>query len=809
MGRRNCHRLTGVVSNVMCKMDRKHYSGFRFESHWLLQDDFLAVVQAAWLKPVKSNDAIKVLHIKLSRTAKALKNWNRGKISRAKFVSQVADEVIFNLDVAEESRALSAEERELRSMLKNKLLGVAAIDRMKWRQRSRITWIKEGDANTRFFHLRANGRRRKNHIPSLVGPSGTVTDHGQKAQVLLSHFTNLMGKRVQAENDQNWEAMNIPSIDLMHLDTPFSLAELKLAVDGLHGEKAPGPDGFIGNFFKKCWSFINLDLLAAMNQMHSLKGKHWKLLNSATIVLLPKKNEAVDAKDYRPVSLMHSAAKILCKLLANRLAPELSKLVSAGQSAFIRGRSIQDNFLYVKNVVRQAHLKKIPMLFLKLDIAKAFDSLSWGFLLRVLERMGFGQRWRDIVSLFLASSSSCIMLNGSLGKKFSHRRGLRQGDPLSPMLFILAMEPLQKLFELATVHGVLSELKLGAATIRASFYADDAALFVNPCSSDITAVQQILQLFGNASGLRTSIEKCVAYPVACHGIDLSAILAGFGGAQGHFPCQYLGLPLGFRKPKKVEVQFLLDRAMGRLKGWKGKLLNRKGRLALINSVLTATATYFLTVFQPDKWMIKRFDRLRRNFLWSPDEEASGGKCLVSWLKICAPTSLGVLGIKEMQAFSRALRLRWEWLRWTDRERPWIGTETPCDRVDKALFSACTTIHLGNGEIASFWADKWLGGEAPLQIAPLCFPLARRKNLCVREALHNDRWLCGLQRISTEAQLDQFINLWQLLQSVTLIEERDSIAWNLTADGRYSAISAYHAQFLGRIPLPKLDLVWKI
>ena len=150
--------------------------------------------------------------------------------------------------------------------------------------------------------------------------------------------------------------------------------------------------------------------------------------------------------------------------------------------------------------------------------------------------------------------------------------------------------------------------------------------------------------------------------MACQGIDLSTVLADFGGTEGVFPCVYLGLPLGFRKPRRVEVQFLLDRAMGRLKGWKGKLLNRKGRLALINSVLTATATYFLTIFPPEKWMIKRFNRLRRNFLWSPDEEASGGKCLVSWSKVCAPTSLGGLRIKEMQACGRVLRLRWEWFR---------------------------------------------------------------------------------------------------------------------------------------------------
>jgi hypothetical protein len=159
--------------------------------------------------------------------------------------------------------------------------------------------------------------------------------------------------------------------------------------------------------------------------MHALKGGNWRLLNSASIVLLPKKNDVVEAKDYRPVSLLHSVTKILCKIMANRLAPELHNLVSLGQSAFIKVRSIQENFLYVRNVIKKAHKKKSPLLFLKLDIAKAFDSLNWGFLLQVLTKMGFGQRWRNIISLILGSSTSRIMLNGSLGEPFNHRRGLR------------------------------------------------------------------------------------------------------------------------------------------------------------------------------------------------------------------------------------------------------------------------------------------------------------------------------------------------------------------------------------------------
>ncbi|KAM0835188.1 hypothetical protein ACQ4PT_063102 [Festuca glaucescens] len=567
----------------------------------------------------------------------------------------------------------------------------------------------------------------------------------------------------------------------------FTMEELQAAVNGMHGEKAPGHVGFIGGFYKKCWSFIKLDLLAAMNQMHSLKGDQWRLLNSANIVLLPKKDEAVDAKDYRPISLMHSAAKILCKLLANRLAPELQHLVSKGQSTFIEGRSIQDNFLYVRNVIKEAHRKKSPLMFLKLDIAKAFDSINWGFLLRVMTQMGFGQRWRNLLSILLASSSSRILLNGSLGIPFMHQRGLRQGDPLSPMLFILAMEPLQELFEKATENNVLMPLKIKAARLCASFYADNAALFVNPVKEEVVAVQQILQLFRDASGLRTSFKKCVAYPVACEGIDLVEVLQCFQGTQGVFPCKYLGLPLGFKKPRRIEVQPLIDRAMGKLKGWKGRLMTRKGRLALINSVLTSTAIFFLTVFPGDKWMIKRFNKLRRNFLWAPDEEANGGKCLVGWRKICAPTDYGGLGIKDMHAFSRALRLRWEWFRWTEPDRPWHGTETPCDQSDKDLFSACTAITLGNGETAKFWSDRWLNGCAPKQLAPLCFSLATRKNLSMKEALSNGRWMRGLQKMSNEAQLDQFMHLWSLLQHVNLTVSRDEIAWCISADGKYSVL----------------------
>jgi mannosylglycoprotein endo-beta-mannosidase len=151
----------------------------------------------------------------------------------------------------------------------------------------------------------------------------------------------------------------------------------------IHPKKAQGPDGFIGKFYKSCWDIIKDDLLKATCQFHSLRPGCWHLLNSANIVILPKNDGASKPGHFRPISLMHSVPKIICKMLANRLAPELELLVSNCRSAFIRRRSIEDNFLYVQNVLKQANSKRMPLLFMKLDIARAFDSVSWPYLLDV------------------------------------------------------------------------------------------------------------------------------------------------------------------------------------------------------------------------------------------------------------------------------------------------------------------------------------------------------------------------------------------------------------------------------------------
>jgi hypothetical protein len=268
----------------------------------------------------------------------------------------------------------------------------------------------------------------------------------------------------------------------------FSEEEVLVVIADMASDKAPGLDGYIGVFFKSTWQIVKHDILAAINYFSQQHSQHLKQLNSAHMVLLPKKLDAETLQDFRPISLTHSIAKLLSKLLANRLAPFLNELVSRQQSAFIKKRSIHDNFLYPQNLIKALHRAKRPALFLKLDIAKAFDSVRWDSLLEILQLMGFGPRWRGWISCLLSTSSTSVLLNGARGPWFKHKTSLRQWDPLSPMLFILAMEPLQRMLAVATEEGLLSRIDSRSAKARMSMFADDVGLFLNPVQGEVKVV---------------------------------------------------------------------------------------------------------------------------------------------------------------------------------------------------------------------------------------------------------------------------------------------------------------------------------
>jgi hypothetical protein len=361
---------------------------------------------------------------------------------------------------------------------------------------------------------------------------------------------------------------------------------------------------------------MKVDLLAALSIIHQGNVQRLGQLNSSYIILIPKKMDASSADDFRPISLIHSVAKLVTKLLANHLGPRLHELVESNQSAFIRGRSIHDNFMLVQQSIKSLHKRKVASLFLKLDLSKAFDLVSWPFLLEVLSHLGFGPFWRNLISNLLASSSTQVLLNGSPENHIRHRRGLRQGEPLSPMLFVLAMDVLSSLFRAAKCRGLLHSLEGAGVRNRLSIYADDVVLFVKPIEDDLKCVGvMLLNCFGSASGLVTNMNKSYAIPIRC---EEHVVQEGYNVLRcslAAFPCSYLGLPISDRKLKRIDLMMWIDKIADRLPNWKARLLNLAGRTTLVRFVLSAIPIYLLIAIKIPKWVIKSIDKIRRGFLW--------------------------------------------------------------------------------------------------------------------------------------------------------------------------------------------------
>lgn len=278
----------------------------------------------------------------------------------------------------------------------------------------RIATLKDGDANTSFFHRQCTYRKQKNRIHALVVDGAVLTDPDDMAAATFAHFDSLLGTDRPRDCALDLQHLIEPA-NLDDLDAPFTEDEIWQAVKRLPARKSPGPDGFTTEFLRSCWSVVKHDLVCVFQQLYALRGRGFSCLNQALVTLIPKRADAASLGDYRPTSLIHLVAKIFAKVLSLRLAPKLNDLVSPIQNAFIPGRSLHDNFTLVRQLAWLLHHLGAPCILLKLDLARAFNSVSWPFLFETLRRYGFSNRFLGWIAILLSSASTRILLNGEWG----------------------------------------------------------------------------------------------------------------------------------------------------------------------------------------------------------------------------------------------------------------------------------------------------------------------------------------------------------------------------------------------------------
>ncbi|KAM2748866.1 hypothetical protein EV2_027836 [Malus domestica] len=299
------------------------------------------------------------------------------------------------------------------------------------------------------------------------------------------------------------------------LSSRVSTDEVKIAAMQMGGLKAPGPDGFPGIFYQAHWDILAADvneIIGAMMHMHVDPRR----INATYLMLIPKVQNPVSISQFRPISLCNYSYKILSKVLANRLKQFMPALISPTQNAFVAGRLIQDNIGIAHELFHFLKSRKARHKFelcVKLDMHKAYDKVEWDFLLVVMEKMGFDSTWRTLILGCISTVNFAILLNGHPGQKFVPSRGLRQGDPLSPYLFLLVSEVLsfliQKGYERQHINGI--QMSSSGPTISYILFADDTLIFLKAEEDNCRQLITLIDAYCLASGQQVNKEKSNVY----------------------------------------------------------------------------------------------------------------------------------------------------------------------------------------------------------------------------------------------------------------------------------------------------------
>lgn len=282
----------------------------------------------------------------------------------------------------------------------------------------------------------------------------------------------------------------------------------------------------------------------------------------------------------------------------------------------------------------------------------------------------------------MSTASTRVLINGRPGRRIAHARGLRQGDLISPMFFVIVMEVLNSMIVEADRRRLFASLPGNTIRHRASLYADDLVIFLLPLSEDFWCLRVILDCFTGASGLVTNIDKCLASSIRCTEEGVELVLALFPCQIAPFPTRYLGVPLSLSRLRRCQEQPLINAIATRIPTWKAGLLTLAGQSTLTKVTLSAIPVHISIATCLSGWAIEQIDKRRRAFLWSGTESVSAGKCKVAWPIVCSPTIHGGLGLLDLCFFGYALRLRWEWLWRTDPERAWTRLPAKSERVSQ-------------------------------------------------------------------------------------------------------------------------------
>ncbi|GKV19260.1 hypothetical protein SLEP1_g29545 [Rubroshorea leprosula] len=434
---------------------------FKFFNFWTKDEQFLSIVQDIW----SSVEVQGCYMFQLCRKLKALKASLRqlNKNSYGDLHERVIKETdklhaiqIDLLSKPQEDLVIIEQEQAKR------LADLTFAEEAFLKQKSRVHWLKEGDQNTTYFHKILKIRRCKNSIKELHSDDGKVfTQHVDIARKAIAFYQKLLGTEDPSCLGGELELLKtlfnfqLPNTMQQDLIQPVTTEEFKQIFFNSLNNKSPSPDGYTAEFYKSAWSIVGDLVTKAIKKFFSTR-KLLKEVNSTIISLIPKVSCPSKMAEFRLISCCNLLCKCITKIIANRLKKCLPLFISNNQCAFVEGRLMVENILLAQELVKDYNKTNMqPICALKIDLMKAFDSVSWKFILAALEALSFPLVFINWIKVCITSPMFSIAINGALEGYFQGKKGVRQGDPLSPYLFVICMEVLSRFLNKAAQEGRL------------------------------------------------------------------------------------------------------------------------------------------------------------------------------------------------------------------------------------------------------------------------------------------------------------------------------------------------------------------
>ncbi|GER31074.1 RNA-directed DNA polymerase-like protein [Striga asiatica] len=640
----------------------KHHRRFQFNSHWLKLQGIQEAVEAGW-QGIVEGTAMYQVHQKVKNTRMALLAWHKP-------IHRNSATTIKELTTKMEDMRMEGPDRNWREWgaMKAELDSAHQEEENYWRLKSRALWLKSGDRNTRYFHAHTAQRRKRNIISKLKTSSGQISDnqHSMAAHI-TGFYSNLFTSDGSRGGAELLQQIPCSISDAMNNDLikPVEEEEVKAALFAMASEKAPGDDGMSAVFFQHFWHILKIDICRAIKSFfitgHLLEN--WK---HTIITLIPKCLYPENLTNYRPISLCGVLYKIVAKMLAERLKPCLDSCISQSQTAFVPGRHLIDNVVIAHEVFHFLHRHRSGsnvFMAVKLDMEKAYDRVEWESIKKTMLKMGFHVKFVQWIYSCIANPTFSFNLNGSVCGFVTSSRGIRQGDPLSPYLFILVSELLScylhNKINVGQFRGV--RISQNGPMLSHLLFADDALVFCKADEEHSILLLDILKKYQEFTVQKVNLHKSSMFlSKNCSDGLKHRIYSLLEGVVVKRSSRYLGLPLGIGASKIETFQFVVEAVRDRIGSWKNNFLSSAGREILIKAVLNALPVFVMSCFLLPVNVCKEVCRLLAKFWWDKGNNQSRSMHWLAWDKMTLPKGEGGLGFQNIKLFNRALILKQLW-----------------------------------------------------------------------------------------------------------------------------------------------------